>query len=291
MKKDINAYHRPDTIRDAIDLLEEDPSGRVVLAGGTHLVPEEIEQYEEVVDIQDLDLSDLAHSNRTVEIGALVTVAQLQKSELLSDSNLDVVQQAALDKPSQLIRNQATVGGEIGRGGSGSELAAVFLALEANVVLTNENGSRECSLKNVYGDNGETKLGSSEIITRIELSVPAEEDQLFYDRLSRTENDVSLGHLAFWGRPENGGYEDVRLVVGGVTDAPRRMKKVEALVKETVEFDRETLDAIRDRLAEELSPPDDFRASAEYRLDVLQTFLERALVSTDDIPFESNGYG
>jgi len=287
MLTNIQSYHRPGSIDEAIDLLAED-DGRVILAGGTRLIPDAIRDYEEVVDIQELPLNGLEFTDDTLTAGSLTRVAELQKNEDLDKYNLSVLREAALHRPSQLKRNQSTIGGELVSSGGRSELATVLLALDAELTVRGPDGERTLDLADLYAEDGSVTLDTAEIITSVSLPLPDEDDQLYYRRLSRTNNDISLVNFAFYGRPNGQGFERTRMAVGGVEERNRRLPKTETFA--------ETIDVSDDQLEEALDGPlegdvkfqDDFRASGEYRFDVLKVFVKRALTQEEGVetPFK-----
>lgn len=287
MLTNIESYHRPQSVEETVKLLSED-EGRVILAGGTRLIPDEIRDYKEVVDIQELPLEGLEFSDDTLTIGSLSRIADIQKNEDLDTYNLSVLRKAALDRPSQLKRNQSTIGGELVSSEGGSELATVLLALDAQLNVRGPEGERTMELSELYAGDGTVTLDPAEIITSIYLPLPDEDDHIYYRRLSRTHNDISLVNFAFYGRPNGQGFERTRIAVGGVDDRNRRMPKTEAFA--------ETVDVSDNELKQELAVPlegdvdfqDDFRASAEYRMDVLKVFVKRALIQEEGVedPFK-----
>lgn len=283
MFTNIKEYHRPGSIEEAVDLLHQSANdgGRVPLAGGTHLIPDEIRNYEEVVDLQDLPMAGVEISDGTLAVGSLTKVADLQKNQRLSRNNLHVLRKAALDKASQLKRNQSTVGGELVSSQGRSELATVLIALGAELSVSGPEGKRTLPLEDLYDDEGNSTLGPAEIITSVDCSVPAEEDRLYYRRLSRTENDLSLVNFAFYGRPNGRGFERSRMAVGGVGGPNRRLPKTEAFSETLEEPEEELEDEIAHPLKEDVEPETDFRASGEYRFEVLKVFIKRALTDEE----------
>lgn len=287
MLTNIKSYHRPGSVEEAIELLVED-DGRVILAGGTRLIPDKIREYEEVVDIQELPLTGLEFTENTLTIGSLTRVVELQKNEELGDHNLSILREAALHRPSQLKRNQSTIGGELASSEGRSELATVLLALGAELAVRGPEGERTLELADLYAESGELTLGKADIITSIILDFPEDGDHLYYRRLSRTNNDISLVNFAFHGRPNGQGFERARMAVGGVEERNRRLPRTETFA--------EAIDVSGDELDEELSEPlegdvkfrDDFRSSGEYRFDVLKVFVKRALTQEegDEDPFK-----
>lgn len=289
MFPNIEQYHRPDTVDSAIALLEERPGDRVILAGGTTLIPDEIEPYSEVVDIQSLGFEGIERSGDRVIIGALTNVADLQDNDLLLDNKLDALIDAALDKPSQLFRNQATIGGELARANARAEIPAVLMALGAELTVEGIGGAQTINIDSLYGDDGRLKLNDTDIIRSVEFDIPDDNERIFYDRLSRTENDISLVNCAFRGRYTGDGYDDVRVVAGAVDDAAVRLPEVEQFIEGLDRWSPDAEDQLDEILEETVHPPDDFRASSDYRRTVLGVYIKRAITGEDPANPKSNG--
>lgn len=278
MLTNIEQYHRPSSLDEAISLLESNPEDRVVLAGGTALIPHRLSSYREVVDLQQLPFRGIEREDGSLHVGALTRVATLQKSDLLPEHRLDVLRRAARDKASQLLRNQATLGGEIARAEGRAELPVVLMALGAELKLEGPGGSRRLPMDEFYRPTGGTRLGEAEILTGVTVPLPEPVDRLYYERLNRTENDLSLVSLGFWGRPgSRGGFERVRVAVGGVEPVATRCLALEGLIVDADRYGEEFDVQLSRSLEQNVRPPSDFRASGSYRRRVLGVFLRRAL--------------
>jgi carbon-monoxide dehydrogenase medium subunit len=289
MFPNIDDYHRPETVDSAVDLMAENPEDRVVLAGGTTLIPQEITEYSEVVDIQSIGYEGIDSSGDSIQIGALTPISQLQKSSGLRDRDLDVLMEAARDKRSQLKRNQATVGGELASADPRAEIPTVLLALGAELTVQGTDGTRTLPLDDLYDGSGSLTLEDSEIITSVEFEAPGDDERLFYDRLSRTENDISLVNCAFRGRYTGDGYENVRVAAGAVDEATVRLPEVEQFVEDLQRWSPDAEDELDQILEESVHPPDDFRASSDYRRTVLGVYIKRAVTGQDPANPKSNG--
>lgn len=279
MLANLDDYHRPQSAEEAVELVQEQPDERVYLAGGTYLIPHHISPYSEVVDLQELDLTGLSIDEERVELGALCRVAQIQKSDRLADLGLEPLAEAALNKPSQLIRNQATVGGELASGEERSDLATVLRALPTELTVQSPDNTRTLSIREFYNDLGQPALEPAELIRGISLPV-LEDDGLFYDRVARTENDRPLVSISIYCERDDGGITDTRVAAAGVAQGIVRLVAVEDLVERHDSVDQ-AIEELEPTLEDAVSPPDDFRASSEYRTQVATTLIKRGLTQLD----------
>ncbi|MGZ0220873.1 MAG: FAD binding domain-containing protein, partial [Acidimicrobiales bacterium] len=133
----IAAYHRPDTIDEALSLL--DNSERIPLAGGTIINADREPSDLEVVDLQALGLDAIEPVGDRLRIGATATLAAITHSEHVPDTLRDL---ARRDQPAS-IRSLGTVGGTIASADPDSTFVAALLVHDAQVELA---GSDDTSL-------------------------------------------------------------------------------------------------------------------------------------------------
>ena len=248
----ITAYHRPQSLDEALALLARKGPRTVPLGGGTllsHGGPEAIE----VVDLQSLGLNVVKRLGNTLEIGATVTL-----QSLLQDPDMPTPFQTALKLEAPLnLRNSATVAGTIVACDGRSTFATALLALDARLTL----------MKPQMETTGlgdflplRTRILPGLLITGIQIPTNA---KMAFEYVSRTPADkpiVCVG-LAQWpsGR--------TRVAVGGYGAAPR-------LAMDGTEADG--LEASARNAFHDASDP---WGSAEYRMDVAATLAGRCLTS------------
>jgi len=264
---------------EAVELVRDNPDDRVYLAGGTYLIPHHISPYNEVVDLQELDLTGFSIGDQRVELGALCRVAEIQKSDRLTEVGLGPLADAALNKPSQLIRNQATVGGELASGEERSDLATVLRALPTELTVQGPEGTRTLSIREFYNDLGQPALEPAELIRGISVPV-LNDDGLFYDRVARTENDRPLVSVSIYCERSGGTISDCRVAAAGVAQGIVRLVAVEDLLDQNDRVSQ-AIEELEPTLDEALSPPDDFRASSDYRTKLATTLIKRGLTQLD----------
>ena len=112
----IEAYHRPSTLEQALDLLDSDHAA--VLAGGTSLIAGD--GPDAVVDLQDLGLDSIALDGDRLAVGAMTRLRDFAASDLVPQP----LRQLAMREAPNTIRNAATIGGTVASGDPESELIA-----------------------------------------------------------------------------------------------------------------------------------------------------------------------
>ncbi|GAB4418749.1 MAG: xanthine dehydrogenase family protein subunit M [Anaerolineales bacterium] len=244
----ITAYHRPNSQKEALDLLKNPDT--LPLGGGT-LLSQLKSASVEVVDLQALNLNGITAKGNTLEIGATTTLQQLLESEHASDAL-----KAAIKREAPLnIRNAATVAGTLVSADGCSAFAAALLALDAKLTIDGQQPT-VTGLGEFFPLRPDNLQGA--LITQIEMPLNA---KLAFACVARTPSDkpIVCAAVAGWksGR--------TRLVLGGYGTAP--LLAMDGTESEGIE------EAARNAYHEST----DEWASAEYRMDVAATLAKRCL--------------
>ncbi|MDD4933585.1 MAG: FAD binding domain-containing protein [Methylacidiphilaceae bacterium] len=185
---------------------------------------------------------------------------------------------------SPLIRNRASLGGNLATASPVGDAAPLLLVLDARLVLLSREESREVSLSAFFLGYRKTALRPGELIVSIRIPKPYPSIVRFYKVAKRQSDDitiVSLGAALDLGPARR--VRLLRLAFGGVADRPLRLKAAEeALMDQPWELP--AIERARLVLQESLSPIDDHRGSAAYRLAVAQNLLEKFHWQTRFLP-------
>ena len=244
----ITAYHRPQTLDEALTLLTQ--PNRIPLGGGT-LLSKPTTDPVEAVDLQALGLDSIKKSGNNLEIGATVTLQQLLESEHCPAALTSALK---LEAPLN-IRNTATVAGTLVSGDGRSTFASVLFALDAKLDIRLSAEESQVSTVGEY-----FPIRPRGLITSVSIPLNT---KLAFDYVSRTPADkpIVCAALAQW----NSGR--TRLVLGGYGKNPLlAMDGTEA----------EGVDAAARNAFHEAT---DEYASAEYRMQVAATLSKRCLES------------
>ncbi len=260
----ITAYHRPQTIEEALSLISR-PSPRTVPLGGGTLLSHGQEDAVEVVDLQALGLNAISEQGRNLEVGATTTL-----QALLEHAACPAPIRTALKLEAPLnLRNVATVAGTVVTCDGRSTLATALLALDAKLTLFSlEHSARAKSGKKKSASSGEESqnlgdflpLRPAGLITKITVPLQA---RLAFEYVARTPSDKPIVCVAVAQWPSG----RTRLAVGGYGAAPKLgMDGTEA----------EGVEAAARNAFHEAS---DEWGSAEYRMDVAATLARRGIAS------------
>ncbi|MFC5175984.1 xanthine dehydrogenase small subunit [Nocardioides taihuensis] len=270
-----DGFARPADLEEALALLAEHPDATVV-AGCTDWGVEANllgRRAAYVVAVDRLpELRGLTVDDETVEIGAALTLSEAESALAGAVPLLDEVWPQFA---SRLIRNGATLGGNLATASPIGDLPPALLALDATLVLASAAGRREVALTDFWTGYRTTVLGPGELVVAVRLPARQPDVVAFqkvakrrYDDISGVAVAVAL-HLA-----DDHVITRARIGLGGVAATPVRARATEAAL-EGREWSAATVAAAADVLRGEGTPMDDHRASAAYRTAMLGNALPR----------------
>lgn len=268
----------PLTVADLAEIYSANPDARL-LAGGTDLALEVTQFHRElpvmiyVGHIAEMKKVEVTDSH--LELGAATALTDCY--EALAAEYPDFGE--LLHRFASLqIRNQGTLGGNIGNASPIGDAPPLLIALAAEVVLRKGERSRTLPLQDYFIDYKVTAREPGEFIEKI-IVPRAQPDQIFraYKVSKRLDDDISAVCAAFDLRVANGTINQARVAFGGMAAIPKRAAACEAeLVGKA--FTLEAVERACEALANDFTPLSDFRASREYRLLVAQNLLRKCFL-------------
>jgi carbon-monoxide dehydrogenase medium subunit len=272
-------YLRPDSVAEAVATLDLYGGMARVLAGGQSLVPMlgmRLMKPSAVVDINGLadELGRIETRGSETRIGALVRYSEAEGSPVISE-RLPLLRTAIRYIGDRQVRNRGTLGGAMAQADPTGEVALVALTLGATIVAIGPGGERELPADSFFVGSYANALAPEEMIVGLRFGVvPAR--CAFFER-GRKHNDFALLSLAVAATPEpDGTWHDVRIGMGGVNDTPVLAQAAAARLEGRL-WDADTVAEAARLALEDADPPDDVRASAEYRNHLLPIHLRRVL--------------
>ncbi|WP_053204178.1 xanthine dehydrogenase small subunit [Jiangella muralis] len=262
------AFVRPASLADALRLLREHP-GAVIVAGSTDWgVDVNVRGHRAglVVAVDRLpELRGFSVTDAELRIGAALTLTEV---DTRLAGRLPLVSAMIARFASRLIRNSATLGGNLGTGSPIGDAPPALLALDAAVVLASAEGTRTLPLADYFTGYRESKRRPDELITEVVVPRPVSELTAFHKIAKRPFDDISSVAAAFALDVAAGVVRRARVGLGGVAATPIRALATEAAL-EGRPWTAETADAAAAVLAAEGTPISDQRASAAYRSAML----------------------
>lgn len=268
----------PLTVADLADLYSSHPEARL-LAGGTDLALE-VTQFHKTLPVMIYvgHVAELKRIEKTashLEIGAAtpLTDCYAALNEEYPDFGALLHRFASLQ-----IRNQGTLGGNIGNASPIGDSPPLLIALDAQVVLRQGERQRVMPLEDYFIDYRITARQDSEFIEKI-IVPRASNDWAFraYKVSKRLDDDISAVCAAFNLSIEDGVVSGVRIAFGGMAAIPKRARACEAALRGKP-WDQAAIERACQALAEDFTPLSDFRASKEYRLLTAQNLLRKYFI-------------
>lgn len=173
------------------------------------------------------------------------------------------------------IRNMATIGGNLAHADSQSDPPAALVALDAGVELSRSGGKRTVQLKEFLLGSYETALARDEILTAVLVPPPRPGLTGTYLKFTtRSSEDRPCAGVAAWVRRPNGTAGEARVVVGAVSPAPVVLS---APLAAGQSLTADTISDLARKAAAQVDPIDDLRGPADYKRQLVQVLVRRAL--------------
>ncbi|HWE51753.1 MAG TPA: FAD binding domain-containing protein [Bryobacteraceae bacterium] len=268
-------FSRPCNLAECLALIEADESGRFV-AGNTDLgVMTNLRdrRFPHLISLEGTpELREFRDGPDGVEIGAALTLSEIgglwENAPALFREWLPLF-------ASPLLRNRATLGGNLATASPIGDSAPMLLALDASVRLTGSGGERVVPLREFFTGYRQTSLGRCEILRSVLIPKPFPALARFYKVAKRALDDISTVAAGIsLDRGSDGRISRVRFAFGGVAAVPLRAFAAEDAL--TGSFGSAAdLKRATDIIAATLRPMSDHRGSAEYRLAMAQSLLEK----------------
>ena len=273
-------YHAPKSLDEAIALLAKNAGSVKILAGGQSLIPAmrfRLASPEVLVDINGISqLEYLREQNGYLAIGALTRETALEESSLVAE-RYPLLFDTAKVVADPLVRQRATVGGNLAHADPANDHPATMLAYAAQVVARGPKGERVIGIDDFFTGLFETSLASGEILTEIRIPAPKPGSAGAYIKLERKVGDYATTAVAVQLELSGDVCSAIRIGLTNVSPAPMRALDAEArLVGQRL--DEQNLEAAGKLAAAACDPSSDLRGSADYKRDVTRIVLKRAIL-------------
>jgi aerobic carbon-monoxide dehydrogenase medium subunit len=260
------SYERARSVEEAIELLGRDGDAKV-LAGGHSLIPAmklRIARPSALVDIGRVDgLRYVREDGDRIAIGALTRHSELVRDPVLAARCSLIVQATELVGDPQ-IRHRGTIGGSLAHADPASDLGAVAVALDAELVVRGPEGERTIAATEFFTGPFTSALGPQELLT--EIRVPAVEHGVYLKHQRSARDWATVGVAAV--------TVGDRVQVGLASMGPTALRAI--AVEEALAGGASAADAAA-LAAEGTEPPNDVSASSEYRAHLARVLVRRAL--------------
>ena len=266
-------YEVAESAEHAIELLGSREEAKL-LAGGHSLLPLmklRFARPELLVDIGRLsDLSYVKEDGDQIAIGALTRHHDVATASLLGEQ-CPIVSLTASRIGDPQVRHRGTIGGSVAHGDPASDLPAVLLVLDAELVARGPDGERTIAAADFFTGFFETALGPQELL--VEVRVPKTAGAGWsYVKFNRRAQDWATVAVAAVVQRSNGDVGDTAIGLTNMGPTPLRATAVEQALK-----DGTSVLTAAESADEGTSPPSDTNASAEFRRHLARVLVQRAV--------------
>jgi carbon-monoxide dehydrogenase medium subunit len=273
-------YHAPSTIGEATALLAKLGEDAKVLSGGQSLIPLmklRLANPAHLVDINAIPgLSGIREADGFLRIGALTRESDLEESEIVR-TRYPLLHDTSKVIADPIVRNLATVGGNLAHGDPANDHPATMLALGAEIVAVGPKGERRMPIATFFTGPFETGLRPDEILVEIRVPVPPARSGGAYLKLERKVGDFATAAVAVQVTlGANGACEQAGIGLTNVGLTPIKATKAEASLKGKA-LDESAIKQASELAAQAAEPSADLRGSVEYKKDLVRILTARAL--------------
>jgi carbon-monoxide dehydrogenase medium subunit len=274
------AYEAPPTLNDALALLNANPNGAKILAGGHSLIPAmklRLAQPEMLVDIGRIkDLSYIREDGSTIAIGAMTTHYELESSAL-AQKICPLLSACAGAIGDVQVRNKGTIGGSVVHGDPAGDWPAAIIALNAQMILVGTNGERTVNADDFFVDLLTTAIQPNEILREIRIAKPVAPFGHSYQKVRHPASGFAVVGVAVALKLAAGGTcEAAGIGLTGVGSKAYRATGVETALKNK-SLDQQTIAAAAEKATDGVDANSDLYASADYRRHLAKVYTRRAL--------------
>jgi carbon-monoxide dehydrogenase medium subunit len=272
-------YFTPATLDETVSLLNNHGPDAKVLAGGQSLIPMmklRLAAPTHIVDINRVPgLAFIREEGGFLHIGCLTREVDLEESQLIR-TKYPIILETTVVIADPLVRNLATVGGNLAHGDPGNDHPATMLALNAEVVSRGPGGERVVPVADFFQGPLTTALNYDDVLTEIRVPTPPVGSGGSYLKLERKVGDLATAGVAVMVIVQGGVCQQAGIGLTNVGPTPIKARRAETFLQGK-RLDEETIRQAAQLAAQESQPAPDLRGSEEYKRDMVRVLTVRAL--------------
>jgi carbon-monoxide dehydrogenase medium subunit len=272
-------YVAPASLSEAVSLLQQNSEAKI-LAGGQSLIPLmrfRLASPAFLIDINHLEQLDyIREENGWLKIGALTREAALERSELIQHK-YPLLADTSRMIADPLVRNMATIGGNLAHADPANDHPATMLAFNAQVVAQGPRGERQIPVTEFFTGLFESALAHDEILTEIRIPAAKSRSGGAYFKLERKVGDFATAAVAAQiSLDENGACLEAGIGLTNVGLTPIKATQAEEALKGQM-LDEALIKHAAQLASQAAEPDDDPRGSVDYKRSMTQVLTVRAL--------------
>ncbi len=282
MAMKFNKYFRPQTVKEAIDLLTEYGENCKILAGGTDVViklKQGVWETDAVIDITKIDeLKKFELSDHQAVIGSGIDLRSLSMKKELKESQWEIVAEGAGHVSSTQVRNYATLGGNSCNASPSADTVPSLMISDAVVNVEGPEGKRDIRIEEFFLAPGKNALKPGEIV--ISFTMPDQGDRCeaaYHKHAIRGDTDIAIVCVGVRiGLVADDTVNKARIALGAVAPTPIRAAAVEEFLVGKKLTD-EVIEEAGKMAAALVKPISDQRASKEYRTEMIYVNVKKMI--------------
>jgi carbon-monoxide dehydrogenase medium subunit len=279
----IEEYHRPRDLAQAVEILSKYGEHARMIAGGTDMLPrrpgvKKNDRIRHLVDIAGLDLNYIKNESDHIRIGAAATINAIGNFPQFLPGLYRALSEAADAHSTSTIKNRATVGGSLCNASACADLALPLLVMDAILVAAGPGGKREIPIANFFMGANHMALDDDEVLLEIRIPRSSQKAGSAFVKLRRQQTDIDMAVVnAATGLICNQGHCEIAgIALGAVAPISFRAQRAESELVGKKLTEKTILKAAATAV-EEASPIDDIRATAAYRRKMIEVLVRRSL--------------
>lgn len=273
-------YFAPTTLDEAIGLLTEHSFDAKILAGGQSLIPAmryRLAMPGVLIDINRIaGMEYIREENGYLAMGAMTRESDLDESAIIHE-NYDLLAETVHVIADPLVRNQATIGGNLAHADPANDHPATMLAYNATIVARGPNGDRLIAIDDFFVDLFENSLEDNEILTEIRVPTPSVNSGGAYTKIERKVGDYAIAAVAVQLQVNSGVISNARIGLTNVSPVPIRALNAEAAINGQSATDEAAIRAAGEAAAAECDPTADLRGGEDYKRDMVRVLTMRTI--------------
>ncbi|MGY9047845.1 carbon monoxide dehydrogenase [Puniceibacterium antarcticum] len=270
-------YHRPDSLQDALGLLQTHGEDARVMAGGHSLIPMMKLRMAEVPHLIDLQaitgLRGITIDGATLRLGAMVTQHEIIEHAGLSCA-APILREAALQIADPQVRYMGTIGGNVANGDPGNDMPGLMQCLGAEFTLVGPDGTRSVAARAFYEAAYMTARTDDEILTAI--SFPATTGGYAYEKQKRKIGDYATAAAAVLLTRKGGTCASASIAMTNLSDVPVWSEAAAQALVGTA-CDDTAIKAAMAAMDADIDPGEDNRGPVAFKRHVAGVILSRAI--------------
>jgi carbon-monoxide dehydrogenase medium subunit len=275
-------YYAPTTLSDAVQYLSAHKDDAKILSGGQSLLPlmkMRLSKPGYILDIGRISgLDSITEEDDNLIIGALVTHAQIEDSELLKNK-CPLLPQTATTIADVQVRNCGTIGGSIAHADPAGDWPPAILALDAKIKVVGPCGERWVKCDDFFLGLMTSVLEPDEVVTAIRVPVTGTDKTAYLKAAPRSSGFAVVGVAVRMALDSAGTCSRIALGITGVTDKAYRPDRVEQILTGK-KLDSQLIEAAAAESTRNIDVIEDINGSSEYRAHLTHVYVARAIQAT-----------